>query len=161
MSAFTAILALADTPGSIGGTVVRDQADASGVPVSLVVLPGMLVELLEGNRVVRTTQTDLNGRYQFTGLQQGTYEVRGTAPVHGVALRQVPLTPGAAVVVHFVVIPCKPLGIYASLAGTAVDPAVEINPDLDGSGMVDFEDLLVTHPHLGQPPRGVRRRCEQ
>ena len=152
MSAFTAILALADTPGSIGGTVVRDQADASGVPVSLVVLPGMLVELLEGNRVVRTTQTDLNGRYQFTGLQQGTYEVRGTAPVHGVALRLVPLTPGAAVVVHFVVIPCKPLGIYASLAGTAVDPAVEINPDLDGSGMVDFEDLLVTHPHLGQPP---------
>ncbi len=112
----------------------------------------MLVELLEGNRVVRTTQTDLNGRYQFTGLQQGTYEVRGTAPVHGVALRQVPLTPGAAVVVHFVVIPRKPLGIYASLAGTAVDPAVEINPDLDGSGMVDFEDLLVTHPHLGQPP---------
>jgi len=58
--------------GSVGGADanngIQDGTEAG--------IPGVVVELLDGNgNVVATTTTDANGEYLFTGLVPGDYTV--------------------------------------------------------------------------------------
>jgi len=62
----------------------RDVGDPSVYPVS-----GATVELLQDGVVIATTTTDEYGRFQFTGLAEGNYEVRSTAGDGSVANYQV------------------------------------------------------------------------
>ncbi len=62
----------------------RDTGDSSVYPVS-----GATVELLQDGVVIATTTTDEYGRFQFTGLAEGNYEVRTTANDGSVAHYQV------------------------------------------------------------------------
>jgi len=39
-------------------------------------IPGVIIELLKNNSVISKDTTDLNGKYEFTDLENGTYEVR-------------------------------------------------------------------------------------
>ncbi len=39
-------------------------------------IPGVIVELLKNNSVIATDTTDINGKYEFTNLENGTYDVR-------------------------------------------------------------------------------------
>ena len=39
-------------------------------------IPGVIIELLKNNSVIAKDTTDLNGKYEFTDLENGTYDVR-------------------------------------------------------------------------------------
>ena len=39
-------------------------------------IPGVIIELLKNNSVIAKDTTDINGKYEFTDLENGTYEVR-------------------------------------------------------------------------------------
>lgn len=68
-------------PGSIAGQVYVDadqdcEYDAGESPIA-----GVTITLLDDSgRVVRTTQTDATGHYQFIGLTPGKYTVRESQP---------------------------------------------------------------------------------
>jgi hypothetical protein len=76
-----AVLGSQIPPSSLSGFVYCDQnrngiRDAGDTPI-----PGVLVALVRGTRVVETTFTGLDGSYQFTHLPAGTYTiVRGAFP---------------------------------------------------------------------------------
>ena len=68
-------------PASVQGMVWQEsdanqQCDAGEVP-----LPGVLIELLGASEdVLKTTQTDAQGKYRFEELMPGVYSIRQTQP---------------------------------------------------------------------------------
>ena len=71
-------------PASVGDRVWHDQ-DADGVQDAgeTAGVPGVRVELLSGATVLDYAYTDLDGRYRFTGLLPGGYQVRFGPPPAG------------------------------------------------------------------------------
>ncbi len=74
VTANTPVASLGDT---VWNDIDRDGTQDAGEPG----IAGVKVELLNAaGTVVRTTTTDANGKYLFSGLVPGTYSVRFTAP---------------------------------------------------------------------------------
>lgn len=69
-------------PSSLSGLVYEDvDGDCIRDPGEPAI-PSVTIELLDQNgNVLATTQTDAQGRYQFTNLRPGNYSVRETQPV--------------------------------------------------------------------------------
>ncbi len=69
-------------PGSIVGSVFVDTDQDCSFDAGEVPIAGVTITLLdETGKVVATTQTDGQGRYEFLGLRPGNYTVRETQPV--------------------------------------------------------------------------------
>jgi hypothetical protein len=65
----------APSPGTGRPSISGVASDPTGA-----VIPGATVVLTKSGVVVRKTETDASGRYYFTGLEAGTYEVSISAP---------------------------------------------------------------------------------
>ena len=68
-------------PASLSGNVYRDDNDDGIRQVAEPMLEGVTIRLfdLSGSKIAETT-TDLQGRYQFEMLRQGTYRIEETTP---------------------------------------------------------------------------------
>ncbi len=67
--------------GSISGKVWADLDEDSVKDGGEPPLAGVIIELLDENgRVISSTTTDENGRYQFNNLPPGNYQIRQTQP---------------------------------------------------------------------------------
>ncbi len=69
-------------PSSLSGLVYEDMDGDCIRDPGEPAIPSVTIELLDQNgTVLATTQTDAQGRYQFTNLRPGNYSVRETQPV--------------------------------------------------------------------------------
>ncbi|MBI4169776.1 MAG: hypothetical protein HY510_07550, partial [Acidobacteria bacterium] len=141
-------------PGAVSGRATTDVTDPFGVSVALADLPGVRVDLLEAGYLLGTTFTDGTGRYTFLGLNQGVYHVRATSPDGRTAMMTAPVAPGTTTEVNYIAVPRKAEGIFGSYAGYAAGPG-EPNPDLDGDGLVDLDDVETVALNIGQVPAVV------
>jgi hypothetical protein len=68
-------------PGSIRGHVQATHGENCDFDDPEILLAGVRIDLLDGDgKVLATTLTDVNGRYEFTGLAPGEYRVREHQP---------------------------------------------------------------------------------
>jgi len=74
--------------------------DAGDSPAPVYPVNGATVELLNDGVVIASTTTDEYGRFQFTGLEPGNYEVRTTANDGSVAHYQVYVDDNQTVTVY-------------------------------------------------------------
>ncbi|MBO0934948.1 DUF11 domain-containing protein [Fibrella sp. HMF5335] len=71
--------------GAIGDFVWFDyNSDGQQAPVGEPGVPNLLITLFQSGSAIRTTLTDANGKYLFSGLGSGQYTVKFTAPVGSV-----------------------------------------------------------------------------
>jgi len=126
--------------GRITGTVLLDVTDADGLDVAIENGEGVLINLVTAGM---GTVSDENGRYCFADLGPGTYVVEAVAPDGRTALLEADVARGKSTTVNFIIVPRKPEGIFASLAGVAIDPESGLDPDLDASGVIDLGDLAL------------------
>lgn len=68
-------------PGSIRGTVHADEGEVCDFDHPEHMLAGVRIDLLDASgNLLKTTYTDANGAYEFTGLAPGEYQVREHQP---------------------------------------------------------------------------------
>src|SRR5262245_34618501 len=86
-----AVVVCAQTPTATLSGVVRDEQKGG--------IPGAAVKIRHiATGKTRTISTDNSGRYSFTNLEPGTYELRVEAPGYKVTLRSLTLTVGGGLV---------------------------------------------------------------
>jgi hypothetical protein len=120
-----------------GGAIRGVLTDDSGG-----VVPAAVVTL-SGNGVQKTTQSQGDGSYSFTGLTPGQYTVRATVPGFAIFEQQVKLTTGA------VTLPIQ-LRVTADKQEVTVNadagPAVSVEPDNNATALVLKGDDLAALP---------------
>lgn len=131
--------------GTLAGVVLQDASCDNQAQSAIFAVAGALIEV-SGGTSTSTVVTDADGAYQLS-VPEGTYQVQASTPGGQVAVTQVDVAGGSSVHLNFTLDSADDT-LSPSLGATLVadgDP----DPDIDASGVVDFEDLDVVTNNAG------------